>query len=51
MPPNDLVEIVGWALACSVPVVTAGAVVIRLARLVNRVNLYKVLGGGWQERS
>ena len=26
-------------------------VVIRLARLVNRVNLYKVLGGGWQERS
>lgn len=32
MPPNDLVEIVGWALACSVPVVTAGAVVIRLAR-------------------
>ena len=27
------------------------AVVIRLARLVNRVTLYKVLGGGWQERS
>ena len=26
-------------------------VIIRLARLVNRVNLYKVLGGGWQERS
>ena len=26
-------------------------VVIRLARLVNRVTLYKVLGGGWQERS
>ena len=24
---------------------------IRLARLVNRVTLYKVLGGGWQERS
>lgn len=32
MPPNDLAEIVGWALACSVPVVAAGAVVIRLAR-------------------
>jgi signal transduction histidine kinase len=32
VPPNDLVEIVGWALACSVPVVVAGAVVIRLAR-------------------
>ncbi|WP_099025373.1 sensor histidine kinase [Mycolicibacterium palauense] len=32
MPPTDLVEIVGWALACSVPVVIAGAIIIRLAR-------------------
>lgn len=26
-------------------------VVIRLAKLVNKVNLYKVLGGGWKEQS
>jgi multidrug efflux system outer membrane protein len=26
-------------------------VVIRLAMLVNKVNLYKVLGGGWQAKS
>lgn len=32
MPPTDLVEIAGWALACSVPVVLAGALIIRLAR-------------------
>ena len=30
--PTDLWEIVGWALACSVPVVLAGALIIRLAR-------------------
>ena len=30
--PTDLAEIIGWALACSVPVVLAGAVIIRLAR-------------------
>jgi signal transduction histidine kinase len=29
---TDLWEIAGWALACSVPVVAAGAIVIRLAR-------------------
>ena len=29
---TDLWEIAGWALACSVPVVVAGAIVIRLAR-------------------
>ena len=29
---TDLWEIAGWALACSVPVVVAGALVIRLAR-------------------
>lgn len=29
---TDLWEIVGWALACSVPVVAAGAILIRLAR-------------------
>ena len=32
MPANDFWEIVGWALACSVPVVLAGAIIIRLAR-------------------
>ncbi len=32
MPANDFWEIVGWALACSVPVVLAGALIIRLAR-------------------
>ena len=32
MPTADFWEIVGWALACSVPVVLAGAVIIRLAR-------------------
>jgi signal transduction histidine kinase len=32
VPPNDLAEIVGWALVCSVPVVVAGAAIIRLAR-------------------
>ncbi len=26
-------------------------VVIRLAKLMNRVNLYKVLGGGWKAES
>ena len=30
--PTDLWEIAGWALACSVPVVLAGAIIIRLAR-------------------
>ena len=30
--PTDFWEIVGWALACSVPVVLAGALVIRMAR-------------------
>src|SRR6201991_4954327 len=30
--PTDLWEIAGWALACSVPIVLAGAIVIRLAR-------------------
>ncbi|KWX23855.1 histidine kinase [Mycolicibacterium wolinskyi] len=29
---TDFWEIVGWALACSVPVVVAGAIIIRLAR-------------------
>ena len=29
---HDFWEIVGWALACSVPVVLAGAIIIRLAR-------------------
>jgi signal transduction histidine kinase len=32
MPANEFWEIVGWALACSVPIVLAGAAVIRLAR-------------------
>ncbi|MCW2687476.1 MAG: histidine kinase [Mycobacterium sp.] len=32
MRTNDLWEIVGWALACSLPVVLTGAIVIRLAR-------------------
>lgn len=32
MPSADFWEIVGWALACSIPVVLAGAIVIRLAR-------------------
>lgn len=33
MPPTaDFWEIVGWALACSLPVVVVGALVIRLAR-------------------
>ncbi|MDX1872010.1 HAMP domain-containing sensor histidine kinase [Mycolicibacterium sp. 120266] len=32
MPATDVWEIVGWALACSVPVVIAGALTIRLAR-------------------
>ena len=32
MPPHEFWEIVGWALACSVPVVLAGALIIRLAR-------------------
>jgi signal transduction histidine kinase len=32
VPPRDLVEIVGLALACSVPVVLIGAALIRLAR-------------------
>lgn len=32
MPATDFWEIVGWALACSVPVVLAGALIIKLAR-------------------
>ncbi|MEW5813505.1 MAG: HAMP domain-containing sensor histidine kinase [Actinomycetota bacterium] len=32
MPTTEFWEIVGWALACSVPVVLVGGVVIRLAR-------------------
>ena len=32
VPPTDLVEIIAWVLVCSVPVVAAGAVIIRLAR-------------------
>jgi signal transduction histidine kinase len=32
VPPADFWEIVGWALACSVPVVLVGAAVVRLAR-------------------
>ena len=32
MPAADFREIVGWALACSVPVVLTGALIIRLAR-------------------
>lgn len=32
MPTTDFWEIVGWALACSVPVVLVGGAVIRLAR-------------------
>ncbi|MDT5342158.1 MAG: hypothetical protein QOE52_1342 [Mycobacterium sp.] len=32
MPTSDLWEIAGWALACSIPVVLAGALTIRLAR-------------------
>ena len=29
---QNLAEIIGWALACSLPVVLAGAIIIRLAR-------------------
>jgi signal transduction histidine kinase len=32
MPTSDLWEIAGWALACSIPVVLAGALTVRLAR-------------------
>ena len=32
VPSHEFWEIVGWALACSVPVVLAGALIIRLAR-------------------
>ncbi|BDY29606.1 MULTISPECIES: sensor histidine kinase [Mycolicibacterium] len=32
MPGNDFWQIIGWALACSIPVVVAGAIAIRLAR-------------------
>jgi signal transduction histidine kinase len=32
MPTNELWQIVGWALTCSVPIVVTGALVIRLAR-------------------
>lgn len=32
VPSTDLWEIVGWALACSIPVVLAGALIIKLAR-------------------
>lgn len=32
VPSTDLWEIVGWALACSIPVVVAGALIIKLAR-------------------
>jgi signal transduction histidine kinase len=32
VPPNDLAEIVALALACSVPIVLAGTLIIRLAR-------------------
>lgn len=32
MSNHDLWEIIGWALACSIPVVLAGALIIRLAR-------------------
>jgi signal transduction histidine kinase len=32
MPTSDLWEIAGWAMACSIPVVLAGALTIRLAR-------------------
>ncbi|MFB1295863.1 sensor histidine kinase [Mycobacterium sp. pW049] len=32
MPATDFWEIIGWALACSIPVVLAGAAVVRLAR-------------------
>ena len=32
MPTTDFWEIIGWALACSVPVVVSGALLIRLAR-------------------
>jgi signal transduction histidine kinase len=32
MPISDLWEIAGWALACSIPVVLAGALTIRVAR-------------------
>ncbi|MGA5461735.1 sensor histidine kinase [Mycobacterium sp. NPDC050041] len=32
MPAPDLWEIAGWALACSLPIVLVGALVIRLAR-------------------
>ncbi|CAN5168525.1 hypothetical protein BH11ACT7_BH11ACT7_28950 [soil metagenome] len=32
MPSADLLEIAGLALACSAPVVLAGALIIRLAR-------------------
>jgi signal transduction histidine kinase len=32
VPSHEFWEIVGWALACSVPVVVAGALIVRLAR-------------------
>lgn len=32
MPSSDLWEIAGWSLACSIPVVVVGALIIRLAR-------------------
>ncbi|WP_422742258.1 sensor histidine kinase [Mycobacterium sp. WMMD1722] len=32
MPSTDLWEIAGWSLACSIPVVVVGALIIRLAR-------------------
>lgn len=32
MPTNQLWQIIGWALTCSVPIVLAGALVIRFAR-------------------
>ncbi|MET0899559.1 MAG: HAMP domain-containing sensor histidine kinase [Mycobacterium sp.] len=32
MPPDDLADIAGLALACSIPIVLAGALIIRLAR-------------------
>ena len=64
MPGNDFWEIVGWALACSVPVVVAGAIIIALARswslAVSMVALMLipvlatftgVLGVGWDGRT
>ncbi len=32
MPPSDVWKIVGWALACSLPLVIVGALITRLAR-------------------